>query len=163
MLSLTYCYLNIDCSYYRFVEKIILPYVEKIKDEMDLPLRQHALCLFDVYKAHQGEALRNLLKKHNVHVVYIPPSCTDKLQPLDLSVNSVFKQHMKSSFEDFYASAVSKQLKINPDLTSVDINLKLSTVKPLHAKWLVGSFDKLNLDKSAIQRGWIEAGIHVKT
>jgi hypothetical protein len=51
----------------------------------------------------------------------------------------------------------------NNYLTSVDINLKLSTVKPLHAKWLVGSFDKLNLDKTAIQRGWIEAGIHVKT
>ena len=38
------------------VEKIILPYVDKLRYGYDLPLRQAALCIVDVYKAHRGVA-----------------------------------------------------------------------------------------------------------
>lgn len=47
-------------------------------------------------------------------------------------------------------------------MNCVNIDLRLSKVKPLHAKLLASSFDKLGLDKNAIQRGWVEAGIHTK-
>ena len=129
-----------------------------MKDENDLPLRQHSLCIFDVFKAHQKEELRELLKKKNIHMVYVPASCTDRLQPLDLSVNAAFKLNMKNSFEDWYSHEVAKQLQEkSPD--EVDINMALSVVKPLHAKWLVSVISKLEKDSAMIKRGWTEAGI----
>ncbi|WP_205732721.1 hypothetical protein, partial [Acinetobacter baumannii] len=32
----------------RYVERVIIPYVEKPRDELDLPIRQRALTIFDV-------------------------------------------------------------------------------------------------------------------
>lgn len=34
----------------RYVEKGIVPYVNQVKDECDLPLKQKAICIFDVLK-----------------------------------------------------------------------------------------------------------------
>ena len=91
-------------------------------------------------------------------MVYVPASCTDRLQPLDLSVNAAFKLNMKNSFEDWYSHEVAKQLQEkSPD--EVDINMALSVVKPLHAKWLVSVISKLEKDSAMIKRGWTEAGI----
>ena len=38
-------------------------------------------------------------------------------------------------------------------------SMSLSTVKPLHAKWLVSVFQKLEQDKDLIKRGFSDAGI----
>jgi hypothetical protein len=46
-----------------------------------------------------------------------------------------------------------KQIKTDSQLELI------SKIKPLHAKFIINSFDKLNLDKNAIQRDWIVAGI----
>ena len=140
------------------MEKVILPYIDGVKDEHDLPLRQHSLCIFDVFKAHQKEELRDLLRKKNIHMVYVPASCTDRLQPLDLSVNPSFKLNMKNCFEDWYSGEVAEQLKLkSPE--DVEISMSLSTVKPLHGKWLVSVFQKLERDKGLIKRGFSDAGI----
>jgi len=104
------------------------------------PLKQRALCVFDIFKAHQAEEVCDLLQKHNIQIVYVPASCTDKLQPLDLSVNAAFKQLMKCCFEDLYADEVAIQFD-EGDVVNVD--MKLSVVKPLHTKWLVQSMHNL--------------------
>lgn len=58
---------------FSFVESVIVPYIERQQDEEDLPLKQYALCIFDIYKAHQEDLhVRQLLLKHNIHIVYIP-------------------------------------------------------------------------------------------
>ena len=140
---------------------IIIPYIEAVRDDMDLPLRQRALCIFDIYKAHQAEEVRGLLQKHNIQMVYVPASCNDKLQPLDVSVNGPFKQSMKSLFEDWYADEVAKQLEEN-EVNDVNVDMRLSVVKPIHAKWLVQSLQKLSGEKELIKRGWVQAGIYKK-
>lgn len=50
----------------------------------------------------------------------VPACCID--QPLDLGINTPFKQIMKSKFENFYSSAVSDQLKSNVPVDKVEIN-----------------------------------------
>ena len=152
-------YVTLIFCFFRYVEKVILPYIEHVKEECDLPLKQHALCIFDVFKAHQGETLRKLLHKNNVHMVYVPASCTDCLQPLDLSINATFKHHMKASFENWYASQVASLVK---DGKPVDIDLRLSVVKPLQAKWLLNACQKVENDPEMIKRGWEQAGILLK-
>ena len=39
-----------------------------------------------------------LWKKNNIKCCFIPASCTGELQPLDLTVNQVFKQELQSMF-----------------------------------------------------------------
>ena len=142
------------------MEKVIIPYIDKTIDENDLPLRQHALCLFDVYAAHRGEELLKLLKDRNVDVVFIPASCTDKLQPLDLELNAPFKQAMKAEFEDFYADCIAKQMKDGEkSLSEVHVDLRLSVVKPLHAKWLVKAHEGISNKETLIKKAWSMAGI----
>jgi len=45
---------------------------------------QHALLIFDNFKGQYTEDLLKLLDENNVSVVLIPPTCTDRLQPLDV-------------------------------------------------------------------------------
>lgn len=37
----------------RSVDTILLSYINKMRDSLDLPLKQPALCVFDVFAAHQ--------------------------------------------------------------------------------------------------------------
>lgn len=80
------------------------------------------------------------LKTKNIEIVYIhvPPSTTDKLQPMDLSIQKVVKDKMKQRFQRWYASCISKQLDKGVDIETLKpVDLRLSILKPLGAKWLV--------------------------
>jgi hypothetical protein len=37
----------------RFADKILIPYVREMRDKLDLPLKQPALAVFDVFAAHR--------------------------------------------------------------------------------------------------------------
>jgi len=37
--------------------------------------------------------------------------------------------------------------------------MKLSTLKPLHANWMVQAFDRLRENRDALQFGWTQSGI----
>lgn len=75
-------------------------YVEKINEcrrlnrcvmTRDLPFKQEALFIFDVYKAHQDNELLIYMEEKVIKVVFVPAVCTDRLQPLDVQINGKFK------------------------------------------------------------------------
>ena len=70
-----------------YLEKILLPYVRKKREELHLEPDYPALVLFDVFKGQCTENLFRILEENHISVVLIPPNCTDRLQPLDVSVN----------------------------------------------------------------------------
>ncbi|KAJ8314525.1 hypothetical protein KUTeg_006675 [Tegillarca granosa] len=107
-------------------KSVIIPYVYSVHEKLDLPLKNTALCVFDVYKAHRGEELVSLLCHNGIRLAYILAAFTDQLQSLDLIPN-VFKSPLKS---------------------------ELSTIKPLNASWLVSSIGKLSADRSMIQKAF---------
>ena len=49
----------------------------------------------------------------------MPANCTDKLQPLDLSVNKHFKDEMKKRFQEWYEEEVQKQLTSGTAISDV--------------------------------------------
>ena len=55
-----------------------------------------ALVIFDVFRGHTGEAVKVLLNSNNIISVMVPSNCTDLLQPMDLSVNKLFKDQLRS-------------------------------------------------------------------
>ena len=79
-------------------------------------------------------------------------------QPLDLTVNAVAKHFLKDKFELRYANEAKKQLDEGTEVYEIDIPLKLSTLKPIHGRWLLGLYDHLR-NKVIIINGLESAGI----
>ena len=86
-----------------YVQKIILPYISRKKKEMNLPANQSSMCIFDNFKAQLTAQVLELLKSNHVETVFVPPNCTDQLQPFDLSVNKPAKDFLRKKFEEWYA------------------------------------------------------------
>ncbi|CAG2245495.1 unnamed protein product [Mytilus edulis] len=84
-----------------YIEHLLVPYVTDKRDELDLPLKQPALAIFDVFSAQI-----DVLHRANIKVA----GCTDQLQPLDLRVNKVYKDILRAKFQDWYADEVAKFL-----------------------------------------------------
>jgi len=92
------------------------------------------LLIFDNFKAQCTSTVLTLLDSHNINVALVPANYTDRLQPLDLSVNKPAKEFPHKQFEGWYAKQVCCQLN---DGMHEDIDLRLTTIKPLGAEWMV--------------------------
>ena len=140
-----------------YIESIIVPYVEGKRKELKLSSDQPALAIFDVFKGQQMESVLKLLEENNILVVSVPANCTDRLQPMDLSVNRLVKEFMRGKFRDWYSEQVQQQLSEGKEVTPVD--LKMSTMKPLGARWLVSLCDYITANRSIIENGFKAAGL----
>ena len=143
----------------RFVDKVIVPYVQTQRDLLGLPAMQKALLIFDVFAAHRVESVLSKLDENNVLVIFIPPNCTDMLQPLDISVNKPLKAEIKRRFINWYSDEVKVQLDNGIPIEEINIHMPISKMKPLAACWLVGAFDYLQEHEEFAVNGFKEAGI----
>ena len=66
---------------------------------------------------------------------------------------------MSHCFNTWYAERVSKQLTNGKAPAYVKVSLKLSDLKPLHAKWIVEMYNYLKEQKESIIKGFEKAGI----
>lgn len=82
----------------RFIEKIIIPYVEKTRAERGLLATHPALDIFYVFRGQTVDCIFELLESNHILLVLVPSNCTDRLQPLDLSVNKPAKDHLRKKF-----------------------------------------------------------------
>jgi hypothetical protein len=120
-----------------------------------------ALAIFDVFKAHRSDKLLALLKKSRIAIVFVPASCTDKLQPLDQTINKKYKEELKKEFQMWgFADIVAKKLlnKKDNDERTADIDLRTSVMKPLHAKWLIKCHKTLERDHEFITQAYKACG-----
>ncbi|XP_063401970.1 uncharacterized protein LOC134686222 [Mytilus trossulus] len=130
------------------VKNIILPYIRKIKRSAKLNKDQKALCIFDVFRAQMGEDFLAFLDEKNIKVVFLPPCCTDRLQPLDVSVQKAVKNKMRNFFEQWYSNEIVTQLDGKEIVDSenepiVPVDLSLTRLKPFSGKWLVQMFQHI--------------------
>ena len=77
-----------------YLEKILFPYIESTRQKLGLDGNQFALVIFDRFTAQCTERILSLLEDHHVHVAIVPANCTDRLQPLDVSVNKAAKDFL---------------------------------------------------------------------
>ena len=93
------------------MDEILFPYVRQKKKELGLPAEQTCLVIFDRFKAQCTATVLEALGENQILVVLVPANCTDRLQPLDASVNKTVKEFLRGQFHHWYASEVSKQLQ----------------------------------------------------
>ena len=147
----------------RLVGTVLVPYTEKIKEQLGLPATQKSLLILDVFRAHRTDDVLDELRSSGFILQYVPANCTSELQPLDLSVNSMYKGTLKDRFTYWYAQKVADAMNLHNNIqavvNAVQPDLKLSVVKPLHAGWTMDTHNTIALQESTILAGWEKSGL----
>ena len=130
----------------KVIDDIIIPYLAAKKEELGLPQDAKGLLILDVFRGQMTDRVLNHLEENNILFVKIPANMTHILQPLDLSTNSWAKKYMKKRFSRWYAEQVHRQLNEGVPLDQIDIKMQLTTLKPLHASWIIDMYNELTTE-----------------
>ena len=93
-----------------YIEKILLPYINGKRKELKLQPDHPALVMFDKFTGQGTESLLQLLEDNHINVVMVPANCTDRLQPLDVSINKPAKTFLQQQFNKWYAEQICQQI-----------------------------------------------------
>ena len=81
----------------------------------------------------------------------------------DLTVNREAKQFMKDQLTSWYSAQIQSQLDSGGVRDDVDVDLRLSVLKPIHATWIVSMYNHLSSSEGrqswSIAKGWKKAGV----
>ena len=141
------------------LQMVVFPYVKKRKVELKLPEHQKAMLIFDIFKRQVTDKVTKFIEENDCVILYVSNNMTDQFQPLDLNVNGHAEEFLKKKFECWYAKQVTDQIERGSSVYDVNVPLKLSIIKPMHAKWLIGLYDHLNNSSDTIIKGFAMAGI----
>ena len=75
------------------------------------------------------------MEENNIYV-HVPGGCTDRLQPLDLSVNKSVKSFLREKLSLWYADQVRQQLDTGREASDVQLSMQLAQMNELSAQWL---------------------------
>ena len=79
---------------------INLPFLKRKRTELSLSDTHPALVIFDRFRGQCTDTMLKLLDENNIRIAIVPTNCTDRLQPLDVSVNK--------SVKELYQEAISE-------------------------------------------------------
>ena len=128
----------------KVLEEIIIPYVKKVRERLGME-RDQALLIMDVFKGQMTSPVLKVLSNNNILLQSIPASFTYLFQPLDVQggPNGFVKRLMKRKFTDWYASQITLAMEEGKELETIEVPLKLSNIKPLHAKRLIEMYNEM--------------------
>ena len=144
----------------KFVE-IILPYIQGECEKLE-SVDQIALLIFDVLRGQTTDKVLKVLEDNNILATKILPNMTHLFQPLDLTVNKVAKDFMKKKFSKWFSRQISIGLENGQELQDIQIDYRLSVLKPMNAKWLISFYDFMSSPEGKvviIASGWRKSGI----
>ena len=139
-----------------YICKIIIPFFVEKRNELKLSSNHRELVIFDQFKGQRTSDVFDLFEDNNISIALVPANCTDRLQPMDVSVNKAAKDFLCQRFREWYASQICQQID-EGDSSAVD--LRLNVVKPLGAQWMIQLYDYLKLHPEVIKNGFKGAGI----
>ena len=144
----------------KHLSEIVIPYVNAERAKLG-NLDQFALLIWDVFRGQKTDEVTSLLAENKILIEYVPNNMTDEFQVLDLTVNKWLKGVIKGKFQDWFANQLRMELDCGKSLDDINIKFLLSTMKPVHAGWLIDAYNKLSSSdgKSLILSGWKAAGI----
>ena len=81
---------------------------------------------------------------------------SDFFQPIDLTVNKWVKSKVTSKFNAWFRNSLNKELDDEKALDEINIKFLLTTMKPLHAGWLIDIYNELSSPegRKVILGGW---------
>ena len=145
------------------LKKIVFPFVNKKRESLSLSKDAKALLIFDVFKRQATPAVNDLLKDNNYIVQHIPNNHTNLFQPLDISVNKSAKSFISDKYHVWYASEVTSQLGKGMDPYNVKVDVKLTTFKQIHIRWIIDFYKHMQTSGSKVKAGFRKALISEAT
>ena len=76
------------------IEDLLVPYIQKVKEEKALPQSQKNILVWNAFKAQSTPKVMDTLSSYSLESVMVPKNMTHLLQPLDLT-NTSFKKYEK--------------------------------------------------------------------
>ncbi|THU86591.1 hypothetical protein K435DRAFT_683283 [Dendrothele bispora CBS 962.96] len=127
-----------------FVDKILVPYYDKCKIALGLPLSQHSLWEIDVWAVHRSREFRDWMReKHpTIKFTYVPPGCTGVGQACDVGIQRPLKLSAKKSYHEDVVKEVMDHLK-GGNCTYVP-EKRVSVLRDRSVRWLVTAHRSLN-------------------
>ena len=145
-----------------YLQKILFPYIEKKRKAFELNSEVPALVLFDRFRGQCTKEFLDLLEAKRIHIAIVPANCTDRLQPLDVSVNKAAKEFLRGKFQEWYSEKIYQQMLERGDSSKIIlVDLKMSIVKPLGARWMISLYEFMKATPAIIKNGFIHAGINI--
>ena len=148
-----------ECTIIDYINHIIVPYVNATR--VRLGQNAPALVIMDNFKGQTTPQINEIFEQHNIHACLLPPNTTDRLQPMDLSVNKPAKDFLKRRFEEWYAGKIYQQLE-GSDLETAGlqpVDLSMPVLKEKGAEWLTEMGEYLSDNPQIIVNGFIRSGI----
>ena len=145
----------------KLIDEVIHPYVVNKRKELKLPPTQKALMIWDVFKGQMTDAVKSKLTSLSIELIAVPANMTHFFQPLDLTVNGAAKKLARKEFIQYYSTSV-QQLQSGKSADDIEVDLRLTVIKPLHAQWLVSIYSYFTSSthgRDIILKGWKKAGI----
>ena len=119
-----------------------MPFVTEKRQKLKMDLASPAAAIFDNFHGQTTDSILSLLRSRNIIPIQLPANCTDKLQPLDISINKPMKDHLKIRFQQWYAEEVKKQLE-TVSLEQVKVDAGLQVIKCPSANWIISGWQAL--------------------
>ena len=137
------------------INEIIILYVPTQRKELWKP-KQAALVIINVFRGQITDDVISFLRDNNIHYVLVPNNMTQLFQPLDLTVNKHCKSYLKRLFSEWYTQADQESVSLGKKVEEIKMEFRLTTFKPLHAKWFVEYYNEFRSEKgsSVIVNGW---------
>lgn len=142
-----------------YIEDIIAPYFQAKREQLNYRDDQPALAIFDHFKGQLTQAVTDCLEHFHIHSILVPASCTDRLQPLDISVNKAAKSFLRSQFQEWYANEVSQQYTDDSSDDSEPGRL-IHTKDEMHRSTVAGETLSVHARESFNSQQWFPSCTH---
>lgn len=145
------------------INSVLAPHIEDTKKRLGLSEDAKSLLIWDAFKGQNTNGVMRRLEELNILSVMVPKNLTHLLQPLDITTNGKIKQMEREAFSKYLTDVIMNVLLEDPeaDVSTIDIDLKLSTLKPKHLKNLskIYKFFKSQAGQRIILSGFRYTGI----
>ncbi len=72
--------------------------MSRVRENFQLAPKHRAYAVYDAFKSQLTDVVNKLLETSNMLAVTVPANCTNRLQPMDTSVNKAVKAFSDESF-----------------------------------------------------------------
>jgi hypothetical protein len=116
-------------------EAICLVWIEKVWNARPGALLKHkALLVWDMFRAHLMQSVKQKLRRHRTYQAVIPGGTTSVLQPLDVCLNKPFKANMRKQWHKWIVDGPKEKTKAG--------NLKRPGIELL-TQWVCNAWEEI--------------------
>ena len=130
------------------------------RNRLDRPQDQKGFVVQDNWGPQKGDEFRETVKENNPCVIPVQlwPNTTRKYQIIDLAGNGLMKKGTTGAAQRYVQIEARSQLRAGVPPAAVNVDLRLSTIKPKLLDWIKEGMAAVASNKNGIMAAWASAG-----